>query len=227
MPIFIPIVIAVVAALAAAGTAVALNWDKIVIALQGNRLAVLGARGVGKTHLIKFLTTGSIPAEYKQTIRPEKASSRRFQLRDLNLKVKDTRDLSGSDDAYAEWKNLHNEADIVLYLLRVDKVMSGDTQTEARVRKDMKHIGAWLKERTQRPHFFIIGTHCDLTDPDLTKLPEDKVGEYVDRVRRLPIIKEAVLRGGGAQNTKVVLGSMKSLPETEALVYRLFMEVPS
>ncbi len=53
-------------------TTISVKWDDIQMALKGKRLAVLGARG-GKTHLVKFLTTGSIPAEYKQTVAPEKA----------------------------------------------------------------------------------------------------------------------------------------------------------
>jgi GTPase SAR1 family protein len=222
MAIVIPIVIGLGALF---GTVIYINWDKIVIALYGKKIAVLGERAVGKTHLITFLTTGSVPEQYKQTVRPETASERRFQLEKLDLKIKETRDLSGSDAAYAEWKSLFDESDIVLYLLRVDKLMSGDAYAEARVRKDMKHIGAWLAERNPRPQFFIVGTHCDLTDPDFTKLPNNKVGEYADKVSRLPAIEDAVRRGGGGQNAKIILGSMKSLPETEALVYRLFTEV--
>jgi hypothetical protein len=32
-----------------AGTTIAVKWDDVVVALRGKRLAVLGARGVGKT----------------------------------------------------------------------------------------------------------------------------------------------------------------------------------
>jgi hypothetical protein len=91
MPFFL--ILIGLAALLAGGAA--LNWDAVLMAWKGKRLAVLGARGVGKTHLIKFLTSGTIPAEYKQTVAPEKASARRFALGDLDLKVKDTLDVSG------------------------------------------------------------------------------------------------------------------------------------
>jgi hypothetical protein len=59
---FVPVVIGLAALFT--GGMVYLNWDKIVIALSGKQVAVLGARQVGKTHLIEFLTTGSIPAGY-------------------------------------------------------------------------------------------------------------------------------------------------------------------
>ena len=93
LPIVAWIVIGVVSLLV--GTTIAVKWDDIVVALKGKRLAVFRAPIIGKTHLIKFLSSGSIPTEYKQTVAPKKASSRRFQLKDLNLKVKDTLDVSG------------------------------------------------------------------------------------------------------------------------------------
>jgi energy-coupling factor transporter ATP-binding protein EcfA2 len=222
VPVVVWIAIGVVSLLV--GTTIAVKWDDIVVALMGKRLAVLGARGVGKTHLVKFLTSGSIPAEYKQTVAPEKASARRFQLRDLDLRVKDTLDVSGDKAAYSEWKELHDEADVVFYLLRADRLIAGDRDVEARVRDDLRHISGWLEARNPRPRFFIIGTHCDF-DAGFQSLSADRFGDYVDRFRKLPIIMELVARAGGAQQAKVVLGSMKTVQDTEALVYQVFMQV--
>jgi energy-coupling factor transporter ATP-binding protein EcfA2 len=222
LPFLVPVVISAV--LAVIGTTIALQWDQIVVAFKGKRLAVLGARGVGKTHLIKFLTSGSIPAEYKQTVAPEKASPRRFQLRELDLKVKDTLDVSGDKAAYAEWKELHDKADVVFYLLRADRLIAGDLEVERRVRDDLRHISGWLETCKSRPRFFIIGTHCDF-DSEFTTLSADRLGDYVDKFRKLPIVAELVARAGGAQQTKVVLGSMKSLQDTEMLVYQIFIQV--
>ena len=223
-----PIIIAVVIVLAAtaATAAIVLNWDKIVTQLKGKKIAILGARGVGKTTLISFLTTGCIPESSKQTIRTEKAKGRRFSLRDLDLKIKDTRDLPGGPDAYAEWKELFDEADVVFYLLRIDKLVESDAEAENRVRRDMKQIEMWLKDQSSLPRlFFIIGTYGDLANPDLTTLPENEQGNYQDEIRALPIIQECVQRAGGSHNTKVVLGSMKSKGETEALVFGIFSQV--
>ena len=55
----------------------------------------------------------------------------------------------------------------------------------------------------------------------------DRMGDYVDKFRKLPIVSELVARGGGAQAAKVILGSMKTIPDTEVLVYQLFMQVAS
>lgn len=224
VPLLAWIVIAAVSALV--GTTIAVKWDQIVIALKGKKLAVLGARGVGKTHLIKFLSSGSIPSEYRQTVAPEKVGQRRFQLKDLDLKVKDTLDVSGAKDAYAEWKKLHDEADVVFYLLRADRLIAGDLEVEGRVRDDLRHIGSWLQARSPRPPLFIVGTHCDF-DREFVTLATDRMGDYVDKFRKLPIVSDLVARGGGGQSVKVVLGSMKSIQDTEALVYQIFMQVAS
>lgn len=220
------ILIFLAVATALLGTTIAVKWDAIVVALRGKQLAVLGARGVGKTHLVKFLTTGSIPVEYKQTVAPEKTSSNRFSLKDLDLKVKDTLDLSGDKAAYAEWKDLHDKADIVFYLLRADRLIAGDHVVESRVRDDVQHISEWLEARNPRPSFFIIGTHCDF-DAEFQSTSANKIGDYVDKFRQLSIVSELVARAGGAQHAKVVLGSMKTVQDTEALVYQVFMQVTS
>lgn len=222
LPVLVLIVVGVVSVLV--GTTVALNWDKVVVAFKGKRLAVLGAREVGKTHMISFLTTGSIPAEYKRTTVQRETKARRFHLRDLEIIVKDSDDTGGDKAFYGEWKLLHDQADVVFYLLRADRLIAGDGATESRVRDDLQHIGRWLDSRSPRPPFFIIGTHCDL-DPSFGSLTGDKMGEYVDSFRRLPIVAELVARGGGSSVAKVVLGSMKTIEDTEALVYQVFMQV--
>lgn len=206
------------------GTTITMTWDALQVALRGKRVAILGARGVGKTHLTGFLSLGSIPEGYKQTLAPEKSLGRRFQLRDLDLKIKHSLDVSGDKAAYGEWKELHDQADIVFYLLRADRLIAGDVDTENRVRDDLRHIGGWLAARQPRPMLFIIGTHCDF-DAEFGTLSPDRMGDYVDRFRRLPVVTELVSRGGGAVQAKVVLGSLKTFEHTEALVYQIFMQV--
>ncbi len=201
-------------------------WNNMVVKLRGKELAVLGARGVGKTHLLEFLTTGEIPEDYIQTIRSKPTPWNRFQLRKLDLKIKETRDLPGGPDAYRQWKELFFEADVIFYLFRIDKLMEDDAEAKARVLRDMKQIEGWLED-WQSPYppyhpFFLIGTHGDLANPDLTALPPNERGEHDDRIRELPVIQECLLRAGGGHKAELALGSLKSLEETEALVVDIF-----
>jgi len=192
--------------------------------LRQKRIAVLGARGVGKTHFIRFLSTGEIPVAYQQTVARAKVKGRRFKLKDLEINIKDSVDVSGAKDAYAEWKALQEEADLVLYLMRADRLLAGDESVERRVREDLTHIGEWLRSRNRRPMFFIVGTFCDM-DPDFKKLTREKAGDYQDKFQRLPIVRELVLRAGGTSLARVVLGSMKTKDLTEQLAASLFEQV--
>lgn len=224
MPLPLIVLIGLGVAAMLAGGATYLKWDEIILALKGKRVAVLGARGVGKTHLVKFLTTGSIPPTYKQTVTPAKVPARRFDLKELELNVKDSLDVAGDKVAYAKWKELVGRSDVVLYLLRADRIFARDAAAEARIRDDIKHIGEWLASAKQRPEFFIIGTHCDLDD-GFSSLKEDQIGDYVDTFSKLPLMREIFLRVGGAAQMKVALGSMKTIEHTEALVYNIFAQM--
>ena len=226
----IPIIIAVVVvAVAGAGIAVVLNWDDITKALTGKKLAVLGARidrdPVGKTSLIKFLSEGSIPEEYKATNRPENVPGRRFQLRELELDIEDMVDVPGSKNRYASWKQVTKDANLVLYLLRIDKFMVGDKGTEVRIREDMGQIRRWLQDNPKDFPLFIIGTHGDLMDPDITTLSSDQIEDFEERVREIPIYETIEQLGGGGGKVRLVCGSLKSEATTEVLVHRVFKEI--
>ena len=205
------------------GTAVALTLlDEKV---KGKKFAVLGERWTGKTALINFLTKGTFSTEYTQTLDPEKTESNRLELKDLELEIEESIDIPGTEDFYGIWESITKKADVVLYLLRVDELMAGNKQTEERVKRDMGQIGKWMKETPKEFPLFIIGTHCDLTDTDLTKLPKDKKGYYEDKMRGMPIFQEIARRGGGWNRVRALFGSLKSKNATEDLVYKVIYQV--
>ena len=218
MPIIIPIIIAVAALAIGTGTAVVLKWDEIMTALKGKKLAVLGARKVGKTVLIKYLTTGTVTEDYKQTRRPEKTPARRFRLEDLDLAIKKSYDVPGKDH-HKQWKDITKESDIVLYLLRIDKLMEGDEITEERIRGDMELISSWLEENPKKFPLFIIGTYFD-------RLSESKIEDYQDSVRQMPIFETIeLLATKSGSDIRVILGSLRSKRDTEELVHNIFSQV--
>lgn len=190
--------------------------------MKGKTLAVLGARGVGKTHLQKFLTAGSLCETHKQTVAPERTPGNTIQLRELELKVNKGLDVSGDKSARAEWENLVAEADYVLYLLRADKIIGGDRHSANRAKADMRHIRDWLDSRSPAT-LFIIGTHCDL-DPLYSEVTDCTRGDYMDRFRQLQVIEELVNMGGGPKRVKVVIGEMKTRNGIEELAYSIFSQ---
>ena len=173
--------------------------------------------------MIKFLTEGSIPEEYEATNDPQRVSGRRFQLKDLELAIQDTIDVPGRRNI--DWEKIIKDADIVMYLLRVDRLMEGHRPTESRVQKDIGQIKRWLDANPKKFPLFVIGTHCDLTDPDLTTLSLDQIGDYEDKVREMAIFRHIELLGGGESKVTLMLGSLKSEATTEALVHRLFKRI--
>lgn len=204
--------------------AVALPWDKIHERLFSKRVVVLGARGVGKTTMNTFLASGSLPQEYKQTIAPEPTKARRFELRDLKLSIARSFDVSGDASAYATWKDNVDAADLVLYLVRADELIANDFSAGNRAIDDLTHIGGWIANRKSPPMFFIVGTHCDL-DPNFASLTPDKRGHYADAFQNSWWVSKLVDLGGGTQRVKVALGSMRTIEDTEALVFAIFAQV--
>lgn len=199
-------------------------WNRVVVFWNGKHVAVLGARGVGKSHLIKFLTTGSIPAVYKQTVAPEKTESKRLQLKELDLKIKSMLDMGGAVEARAQWQKQVEQADIVFYLFRADQVLSGNVEAGERIVSDGRHLGEWLKSREPRPKLCVIGTHCD-HDPSFRGQVDSHHGDYVSRIRKLPSIHRMLMLCGGMSQLSLVVGSMKTTEATENLLLDVFRHV--
>ena len=192
---------------------------------KGKRLAILGERNVGKTTLHHFLTTGTIPETHKATVASENVKRGRFQLRDLDLRIKKSKDLPGGADSYPHWEELFKEADVVFYLFRVDGLMNRIAETECRVGRDMGQINRWLEERRPDAPLFIIGTFCDLANPDWASLSGTERVTYEEDIRALETIKKCVLLAGGGGKAKVVVGSLKSPRDAEELLYKIFHQI--
>lgn len=201
------------------------NWRKIVSLLKGKKIAVLGALGVGKTSLIRFLSTRTITGVYIPTLGAEPVKGVKLNLRDLQLKFRETSDVSGSDLAYGLWEDLFNDADLVFYLFRVDQVKSGNTETIMRILQDAKQIRQWIDgKKKDSPTVLAIGTFCDL-DPEYKNLSPSSMGRYQDGFMRLEVMRE-IVRYIDAKWW--VLGSMKDADNpddsrnAEDLAYRIF-----
>ena len=221
-----PLVILVIApVIVGLAVTAALKWDDIVILLKGKRIAILGARGVGKSHMWRFLQTESIPERYDQTVLGTKIESRRFQLRDLSLSLKAGSDFGGEKADYAAWYEACENADFVFYLFFADRLLARDSVVESRVRDDAQHICQWFQEQEEKqkkaPRLFFVGTFCD-RDPAFAS---SQLGDYLDRLRKLPVVDEIVKRAGGFRKVTILLGSMRTRDDTEKLVYSLLQNI--
>lgn len=208
-----------------AGCVVAATWDDIKKWWNGKNIAIIGARGVGKTHLCKFLLEGEIPEEYEQTTEPKKFSGRKFKLNELKLKIDDIIDVPGAKDYYKIWEQNCKCADIIFYLVKSYEIFDNNEATISRIKTDFKRIDDWLKSRNPKPVFFAVGTFCD-KHPEFIKITPSNYGDYKDKFEQKEIIRELkMLSENNGIRSAVILGSMKSKTDTEKLVKKLLDQV--
>ncbi|MCT7976030.1 GTPase domain-containing protein [Laspinema olomoucense] len=222
LPFVIPIIIAF--SVGVVGTASVCKWDDINYALKGKNFAVLGARAVGKTTLLKYLEKGILIERYKQTLDKEEVERTRVKLGDLDIRLRKTDDVSGDQSAYGGWKNLFDESDLILYIVRTDELLKRDPATEKRCEDDLKQIQGWIKESKKRKQFFIVGNHWN-TDPAFKRLGTDKMGNYTDEFRALPVVKKMTQLAGGSATVKVALGSLATERDADVLITSIFQKV--
>lgn len=190
-------------------------WESLIISLKGKRVAVLGERNVGKTVLLKFLASGEVPDEYMQTVLTEKVKGKRFAMGDLKLDLKETRDVPGGHDAIEEWKALHDEADIVLYLVNAQQV------NQQRIKRDLEKLESWSKVREPQPKLVVIVTHMDL-DPTYVVTPASGLGHFRDRFVKLNL--DAGL-SKLSHRPSIILGSLVNRDQAAKLVATLIKTV--
>lgn len=191
------------------------GWDSLMISLKGKRVAILGERNVGKTALLKFLASGEVSDEYMQTTLTEKVQGKRFAMGDLKLDLKETRDVPGAPDAIEDWKTLHNEADIVLYLVNAQEI------NQQRIKRDLEKLESWRKAPAPSPKLVVIVTHMDL-DPTYVATPVSGQGHFRDRFVKLHL--DAGL-SKLSQRPPIILGSLVSRDQAARLVATLINTV--
>jgi uncharacterized protein (DUF697 family) len=212
-----------------------INWEKLILVWKSKSVIALGEEGAGKTTLSQFLQKGSIDGKYMRTTAPQKLEGRQFQLKNLNLKIKQILDFPGSNiavggawkDSVVESWNDNPDANLVLYLVRAHFLKRQNRQTIHRVENDLKHIGHWLSLVRRKPAcFFIVVTHCDL-DQDYRDFKEqERLGEYEDAFRKIPVIMNGVLACGGWNRVKIAVGSLKTEESAAELVVQIFSQLP-
>ena len=208
-----------------AGCIVVEKWDSIRNSLFGKKIAIIGARGVGKTHLCKFLLEGEIPEEYEQTTEPKKFSGRTFKLNTLELEIRDIIDVPGAKDYYKVWEQNCKCADIIFYLVKAYEIFDDNEATKSRIRTDFTRINEWLKSRDSKPLFFVVGTFCD-EHAEFINITRSNWGDYKDKFEQKEIIKQLkMLSQNNGYRSAVILGSMKNKTDTEKLVASLLKQV--
>lgn len=153
----IPVIVAVVGLLAAAGAAAALWPDA-----KGKRLLVTGATAVGKTTLAEFLASGVIPLQYVKTRNTRtRIPNGDIELKDLSLKIDKIWDAAGDRESWQAWLDTAKKADAILYL--VDYSRRDSKSYCQMVRRDSGQIALWRRQGDLQndAQVVLVVTHCD------------------------------------------------------------------
>ena len=86
------------------------------------RICILGERRVGKTMLFDFLSTGIIHGQYNPTTHTIGVKGRSITLKNLNLRIADSLDVTGNPDGWGDWEKSYKKADYIIYMFRADLV---------------------------------------------------------------------------------------------------------
>ncbi|MFB2898230.1 GTPase domain-containing protein [Aerosakkonemataceae cyanobacterium BLCC-F50] len=143
------------------------TWEKIITTLKGKKIAVLGARGSGKTTFFILLNALNLTAvEIEQTVNRKKTKSSfivlNIQEKTETIRFKDAVDLPGSEEYRdnGKWKEEFESANIVLYLVNAAALLRGIDKTDEinnkgnpdqikfetknRVKEDLKNLQKWI-----------------------------------------------------------------------------------
>jgi hypothetical protein len=204
MPAHLVIVaFAVGAALLAALIGLALR--RLYLILSGKNIAVLGARVVGKTVFIKFLTTGKLFKSYDQHMGAVPFKEGWYKRGGHSIYIQRGLDVPGGGiPDLPDWKRISADADIIFYLFRSDLYSARDKLTLQRIEDDLQHMKSWNIGEDSRK-IILIGTYLDMDKTFLTSYGWSNVDRYVSDFRESKEYLRIHLLSGGAP---LVLGSL-------------------
>ena len=208
--------------------------DRLIGALRGHKIGVLGERGVGKTHLQTFLRTGNIPAVYEQTVGQNRLASGRAQLwaieglgppTNFKLALKSAYDVPGAAEAVEAWREVVGEATILLYLFRADLVFNKESTHLQRMHEDARLIADLINERTRsKLKVAMLGTHYDMVPGYRGPLTGTAFYKWHTLIEEDSDVDAVRLRIGSSvtDTPALVVGSMRTVPDTQDIAFRLF-----
>lgn len=150
----------------AAATVAVFGYKKTKETFFSKKVIVLGRRETGKTTFLTYLMTGDIESNPDVTTgihKIEKTTTKHLDDLGWDITFADIqKDLPGDPGNYDSWLKEANEADILIYLFRLDHWFEYSHDLEETVEEDIKKLSQKLDHNKKDLPIFIIGTHADL-----------------------------------------------------------------
>ncbi|MFP1602953.1 GTPase domain-containing protein [Microbacterium sp. 2216-1] len=195
--------LAVVGVVAAAGAIATAVGVRAAASPADKSVAVLGAKGVGKTTLLEGLCDRRAGAGAEDNDNPAKEFT--FDANGTATKFAIVDDVSGDPQAkYAAWKDAYHQSDLVLYLFRADLIEVRDAAHIDLVRNHLALLKQWSDAMGKKaPRLVLVGTWADRSPAFL-----EDAERYAKRVRASDPIKLG--RKKFKTSVTVVTGSLGS-----------------
>ncbi len=193
------------------GTTTYLNWDAIMNYFYGKRLAILGAKGTGKSTLVDFLTYGEFEDKKsggKTSFR--KTKSNVFKLNDLRFHIKEGIDITGSEDFVKDWKKNIIDSDYTFYMIDSSRVYNQDKEYITLIERHLSLIGTHYTNTNRKDKVCIICVFCD------------KIPDYENDSQNIVTILNAILHKAFLHvDCHRFFGSLVTEKDKEELVYNV------
>lgn len=188
----------------------------------GKKIAVLGARGVGKTSFFTFLEKGEISEQHEQTYCKQKKEGIFIKLDDKKIIFGSTYDVGGKD--YGSWLDLIQVSDIIVYMMDINRVLKKDTLYIMTVREDLSKIAEQIREQEQKKGNK-LNVILMLNHADEYQLYYSSFMEFEKKTLHNALVNEVILMLGGTTKCQVIIGSLKTPDEAKKLVKQLIDKV--
>ena len=148
-----------------------------IMRLDGKRIAVIGATASGKNSLIARLRGDKVPTEHAQTRGSETVESYNIKFPvpgqgTVEFKALKSSNVGGEEDERDRyWADACRDADIVFYLVDVERIVSDRIATIKRVKEDMN----WIRNaglRGKGDHGFKAGMKLAIIANKIDSIPE-------------------------------------------------------
>ncbi len=175
---------------------------------------MLGSTATGKTTFLKFLETGRILKDYA----PTQSMGKTIEVRYKNMNLS-ANDVSGViKDSKKVWLSLIEKSEHIIYIMDINKLLNDDQKQKEIVKSDIGEICETIRNR-KNAKISLVANHSDKQT-----LYKDNYSNFIDKVDRLPIIMESLLKLGGDNKVKLVVGSLSDEIEAKKLTEKIFLD---
>lgn len=209
IPLLIPVAVAGVATLVT--TAVAVIRPRLPKKIAGKRVAILGARQVGKTTLLRYLRDGVLGQQPEDTAASDFGGKFDMEIDGSVATFEVPRDVPGHQElGFHDWREASRDADYLWYLFRADRFLEEDREYLQTVQTHLVLLAIWLDElKPNGPKVLFIGTHADVD------------GGSAQETERVVHGSDVLKFGAARLGAKTILGSLSVERDARRLKDRL------